>query len=99
MLREEGAGRPDTAAHQRNFLDCVKSGGEPNASIETGHRSAALCHLGNIAVRTGRVLRFDPTTEKILGDRKAGALVTRRYRPGHWAAPSGVSKSVGLLTY
>jgi hypothetical protein len=52
------------------------------------HRSAALVHLANIGARFGRVLHFDPQTETIIGDDEAATLVTRRYRPGHQAAPS-----------
>jgi hypothetical protein len=46
-----------------------------------------LCHLGNIVARTGRAIRFDPKTEKILGDKEAAALLGRKYRQGHWAVP------------
>jgi predicted dehydrogenase len=86
-LKDEMAGRPDTAAHQRNFLDCIRSGARPAADIEVGHLSAALAHLGNIAVRTGSQLRFDPAAETIVGDTEAAALVRRTYRDGHWATP------------
>jgi hypothetical protein len=83
-------GSPDTAAHERNFLDCIRSGQRPACDIETGHLSSALAHLGNIAVRTGRMLHFDPATEKITGDADAAKLVSRTYREGHWAVPKGV---------
>jgi predicted dehydrogenase len=49
--------------HFRNFLDCVKDGKRPNADIEEGHKSTRLCHLGNVALRVGRVLHFDAGTE------------------------------------
>jgi predicted dehydrogenase len=77
------------ANHHRDFLECIKSGGEtrPRADIEIGHLSSCLSHLGNIALRTGRSYRFDPKAEKIVGDEEANALVTRKYRDGHWAVP------------
>ena len=31
--------------HMGNFFDCVRSRRDPIASIETGHRSASICHL------------------------------------------------------
>jgi predicted dehydrogenase len=65
--------------HLRNFLDCVKDGKRPNADIEEGHKSTRLCHLGNIAFRTGRTLRFDATTES-LDDPEANKLLGRTYR-------------------
>ncbi|MEM9352315.1 MAG: Gfo/Idh/MocA family oxidoreductase [Planctomycetota bacterium] len=54
--------------HQRNFIDCVKSRSEPNAPVEVGHRSATICHLGNIAVRLGaKKLKWDPESETFEG--------------------------------
>lgn len=89
--RDKMTGNPDGPAHHRNFLECIKSGARPNADIEIGHLSAALCHLGNIATRVGRVLRFDSKTEAISADDEANRLVRRSYRDGHWAVPTGVT--------
>jgi predicted dehydrogenase len=88
--REKMSGKTDSPAHHRNFLDCIKTGARPNADVEIGHLSAALAHLGNIATRIGRVLQFDPKTERIAGDDEANRLVRREYRQGHWAVPKGV---------
>jgi predicted dehydrogenase len=77
-------------AHQRDFADAVRSGTKPSAEIAIGHVSATLCHLGNIAARLGRSLRFDPATEQIVGDEEAAGLARRTYRDGHWAVPRGV---------
>jgi predicted dehydrogenase len=76
--------------HIQNFLDCIRSGARPAADIEIGHLSASLCHLGNIATRVGRVVRFDPQTEQIKDDPQAAKMIRREYRPGHWAVPKGV---------
>ena len=76
--------------HHQNFLDCLRSGARPNADVEIGHLTASLCHLGNIATRLGRVVRFDPQTEQIADDPQAAKLLRRDYRPGHWAVPKGV---------
>ncbi len=86
-LLEEADGKVDTQAHRRNFIDCILNGNKPNADILTGHLSATLCHLANIAARTGRTLQFDPAKEEIVGDAEAAALVGRTYREGHWAVP------------
>jgi predicted dehydrogenase len=61
--------------HQRNFLDCVKSRLAPVATAEIGHRSASICHLLNIAMLTGRKLRWDPRREVFLGDEAANKLL------------------------
>jgi predicted dehydrogenase len=67
-------------AHIRNFLDCVKSRRRPNADVEDGHLSATMCHLGNIATRLGRSLRWDAGREEIVGDREANQWLTKEYR-------------------
>jgi predicted dehydrogenase len=66
--------------HARNFLTCIRDGKRPNADIEEGHKSTRLCHLGNIAFRTGRAIRFDAKTETIPGDKEAAGLLGRSYR-------------------
>jgi predicted dehydrogenase len=72
-------------AHVRNFLDCVRSRKDPVARVEIGHRSASVCHLGNIAVRLGKkkVLRWDPVAERFTNDDDANAMLTRPMR-GPW---------------
>lgn len=90
LIEHVKAGSPDLAAHHDDFLSCIRSGGTPHADIEINHLSTALCHLANIATRVGRVVRFDPAAEKVLGDPEAAAMLRRDYRPGHWAAPKGV---------
>ena len=74
------AGDRSTRPHLRNFLDCVKDGKRPNADIEEGHKSTRLCHLGNIALRTGHTLHFDAKTETIANDAEANKLLGRTYR-------------------
>ena len=76
--------------HVRNFLHCVRTGESPNAEIEIGHLTTSLCHLGNMATRLGRSFRFDPKRERVIGDEEADRLVSREYRPGHWATPKDV---------
>jgi predicted dehydrogenase len=66
--------------HYQNFLDCIKSRQKPIADIEVGHRTATVCHLGNMAVRLGRKLQWDPAKEQIVGDEEAAAMLTRPYR-------------------
>ena len=71
-------------AHMAHFIQAVKNA-DPSAVPATaaqGHVAAALCHLGNVAYRVGRSIRFDPKTEQISGDDEANALLTRRYREG-----------------
>lgn len=67
-------------AHIQNFIDCVKSRETPAADISIGHRSATVCHLGNIAVRSGKKINWNPTTETIEGDPGAAKWLTKEYR-------------------
>lgn len=72
--------------HVRDFLDCVKSRKRPAGDIEIGHRSTAVCLIGNIALRTGRKLLWDREAERFTNSDEANALLTRRYRPP-WHLP------------
>ena len=78
--RHEDSLRYYPADHVQNFLDCVKSREEPVEPVEAGHRTASLCHLGNIAMRLRRKIRWDPKQEQILGDSEAGAMLSRPTR-------------------
>jgi predicted dehydrogenase len=77
-----GTGPGSERAHQENFLSCIRSGERPNADVEEGHKSTLLCHLGNIAQRTGHTVHTDPSNGHIKDDPQAEALWSREYRPG-----------------
>ncbi len=70
------------AVHQTNFLAAIRGEARANSEIEEGHKSTLLCHLGNIAHRTGRALRCDPSNGHILNDSEASGLWTREYASG-----------------
>jgi predicted dehydrogenase len=42
--------------HLTNWIDCVRSRKRPNAPVEAGVSAAAAAHLGNQALRSGRVV-------------------------------------------
>jgi predicted dehydrogenase len=98
LFDQQGKPRPVTLEaapgegdrHQEDFVQAIRSGRRPHAEIGIGHVSATLAHLGNIATRLGRSLRFDPATEQIIGDEEAARMTRRSYREGHWAIPRGV---------
>ena len=66
--------------HMQNWLDCIRSRERPMADVETGHRSATVCHLGNIARWLGRRLVWDPVAERFVGDAEADAQLDRPRR-------------------
>jgi predicted dehydrogenase len=73
-----------TALHVANFVDAIRTGAAVNQPIEEGAKSVLLCHLGNIAQWTGRALRTDPRSGRVLGDEQAMSFWQRDYAPG-WA--------------
>ncbi len=80
--REPGPARKEGGDHYKNFVDAVRAKNKAllNGPVETAHLSASLAHLGNIAYRLDRKLKFDPITEKFVGDKEANAMLTRKYR-------------------
>jgi predicted dehydrogenase len=66
--------------HKKNWLDCVKSGKDTICPAEVGHRSASICHLGNIGYRLGRKLRWDAAKEQFVGDAAANKELAREPR-------------------
>jgi predicted dehydrogenase len=82
VVVETKTGTAGEATHIADFLDCIATGGRPHADIEEAHRSTLLCHLGNIAYRTGRSLVTRPADGRIAGDAEAEGLWSREYRAG-----------------
>ena len=66
--------------HKGNFYDCVKSRAPTIAPVEVGHRSCSACLLGDIAMRTGRKLQWDPAKERFVNDDAANRMLSRPMR-------------------
>ncbi len=75
-------GQGGDATHLANFVAAARGEAKPNSEIEEGHRSTLLCHLGNIAHRTGRALRCNSKDGRILDDPEAMRFWSREYAPG-----------------
>jgi predicted dehydrogenase len=73
-------GQPE---HLQNFVDACRTNDPSrlNQPITEGHRSTLLCHLGNIAYRTGRSVEIDTETGHIRNDADQQALWQREYNP------------------
>ncbi|MBN2507846.1 MAG: Gfo/Idh/MocA family oxidoreductase [Verrucomicrobia bacterium] len=69
-----------------DFLKCVRSRKDPYFPAEIGHRVSTICHLANLAIRTGRKLRWDPAREQFVGDTAANAMLDRPRRDP-WQLP------------
>ncbi len=72
------------APHFANLLAAIRNDTplELNTEIEKAHKSALLCHLGNIAHRTGRTLNCNDANGHIRDDEDAMKLWGREYQPG-----------------
>jgi hypothetical protein len=70
--------------HYRNFLNAVLTRTTPASDIDSAVQSDFMSHLGDIAIRTGRRIKWDPKAETILGDEQAARRLTRSMRsPWH----------------
>jgi predicted dehydrogenase len=68
--------------HIGNFIDSIRGDATLNSPIHEGQLSTMLCHLGNIAYRTGTVVKCDPQTGKMLNNPEGEKLWKRAYRDG-----------------
>ena len=70
----------DQGNHYQNWLDAIKSRKQPICDVETGHRSASICHIANIAYELNRPLQWNPHKEKFIGDSEANKMRKRKKR-------------------
>ncbi|APZ94216.1 Gfo/Idh/MocA family protein [Fuerstiella marisgermanici] len=83
LQRPERAGKLEAIInHMGNFFDCVQSRNTPVSDVESQHRSVSTCHLGNIAMKVGRTLKWDPKTETFPHDADANTHLKRNQRDG-----------------
>ena len=61
-----GATRSEPRAHMQNFLDCVRTGKEPNCPFEIGFRVSIACRMAVESYRQQRTMRWDPVKEEIV---------------------------------
>jgi len=66
--------------HHDNWSECIRTRERPICDVEIGHRSATVCHLGNIAIRLGRRLVWDPEAERFPEDEQANRLLSKPMR-------------------
>ncbi len=56
--------KAENQVHQHNWIDCIRSGKQPNAPVELGVRSLLPLHLANMAYRQGRRITWDADARK-----------------------------------
>jgi hypothetical protein len=68
--------------HKANFYRCIQEGGLPVSDVFSHVQAMNTCHLASIAARLQRVIRWDPQSEKIVGDAQAASFFSRKRREG-----------------
>lgn len=79
-----------STSHNQDFLNSIRNRTNPICDVEIGHRSATMCHLGNIArwvsqktQSTDFVLNWDPVTERFTNNEWANYYISRPRRKGY----------------
>lgn len=87
LNRPQRAGKLEAIVnHMGNFFDCVTARRLPVSDVESQHRSVSTCHLGNISMKLGRPLRWNPKAENFPDDLEANKLLRREQRSGYETA-------------
>jgi predicted dehydrogenase len=88
VFEKDGRNLDSTDRHARNFLDCMRTHERPAADLETvGSVSSLLCHVGNVAWRVGRTVRYDIEKREFPGDAEANRFLTRPEYRKPWDLP------------
>ena len=69
--------------HWKNFIDCVYSREKTITPIDVAHRAISIAHLGNISMRLGREVKWNPEAERFVNDETADRMLARAMR-GSW---------------
>ena len=83
-----GSGPGGDKGHFENFVGAIRDGKPLAAEIGDAQRSTMLCHLGNMAWRSGRALRVNSADGTIADEEVRRKFWAREYRPG-WAPKVG----------
>jgi hypothetical protein len=69
--------------HYQDWIDAIKKRTRPVSDVETGHRTASLCNIVNIAYALERPLHWKPAHERFIDDDYANSMLSRPFR-GIW---------------
>jgi predicted dehydrogenase len=75
---------PRSTYHAQDFLEAVRARRPAIAHVEDAFQADVLCHLANVATRTGRRLTWDPKAERFVGDDDANRHLALREMRAPW---------------
>jgi len=78
---------PPSPGHERQWLDCIRSRQQPDCNADYHSKVDVPLVLANLSMQLRRSIRFDPATEKIVGDAEAAKLAVPEYR-APWKFPA-----------
>jgi predicted dehydrogenase len=55
-----------TFLHLKEWLSCIRNGGQPSCGIDEGFEEAITAHMGGVSYKLGRKVEWDPVSEKLL---------------------------------
>jgi hypothetical protein len=73
---------PESAGHHREWLLACKTGSPTLCNFDYSGALTEANHLGNVAYRTGKKLKWDPAKLECPGTPEASKFIGRVYRPG-----------------
>lgn len=71
---------PDSVGHHREWLDGIRARKQPLCHVGYNHKLNMAIALSVLSLKLGRSIRFDPKTEKIVGDAEAAKMAIPTYR-------------------
>jgi predicted dehydrogenase len=66
--------------HHLDWLTSIKTRQQPASPAEIGHRSCSACLIAHTAMKLGRPVKWDPSSERYLKDDAANELLSRPQR-------------------
>ncbi len=82
VIRDDEIHLTKSTNHAQNFVDCVRSREKTVAPIEAAHYAISIAHIGNIAMRLGRKVKWDAAKEEFVNDPQATRMLERSMRGG-----------------
>jgi predicted dehydrogenase len=77
---------PTSPGHHREWLDGIRSRKQPSCHVGYHYKLDVALNLAMLSMKLGRSIRFDPKTERIIGDTEAQKLSVPQYR-APWKFP------------